>query len=746
MMPSQEDYLDSLLKGMSEGNDKINTNKEDAAAEDTESAAEASIEVLPSETESIPEAFDNPLQTENEVPTVEADTYSEVAEPDTTAIPEDAEPNIELTSIPEMSEPETADIDKMPGTSLEAFSDMSIADLEALSRLTESGTEVTPEISDLEEQEADIYSEIGDDIEERINMAAELPPVSEEFPDEDVMSMMEESDDSDLREIQELLKKSDNNEAIDSSVEELLMNSAEESEPSEILSGESQETREEKQRKKREEKEKAKAEKRAAAEAKKAEAAARKAARKAEKLKAKQLKKVESIEDAPMMSDDRMQTGDEQEFDASVLDAIVSEAGRAAAVSKDNDLSVEPFENPADGDDSLTNAMDEADEITWEKLPEETVWDDGMPTTADSEDIGIPDMEKLFESEALNEAGAEELIPELSEKAKTDSPKKKKNGILSRIFEFFTEEEEEEEENENIKLSQENQNILKELDSEKGKKKKKKDKKGRKNSENEEDDIPEKPSAKKKDAKKKESKKKPKIKKEKPGKEEPLIPEKKLTLKKMMPVFLVGVTVGILLFVFVNSAVDYTDKKTGREAFYEGDYQTCYQNLFGKELNETESVMFAKSKSILYIRLWLREYQMFAEEGDRVRGLDSLIQTIDDYPELYEYAQEWNAGEEVAAGYAEILNILQREYGMTEKQAIEIAELRKDEDYTRAVIAAAGGYKNSGTSSEETGNNNGETGEGESGGGEKEPDTGEILPDLLPEEEELEPLDFYDNQ
>lgn len=68
-----------------------------------------------------------------------------------------------------------------------------------------------------------------------------------------------------------------------------------------------------------------------------------------------------------------------------------------------------------------------------------------------------------------------------------------------------------------------------------------------------------------------------------------------------------------------NFLADYTAKRSGREAYYAGDYQTCYQNLMGKELDETEQVMYSQSESILTIRMWLREYEVFVNEGSELR-------------------------------------------------------------------------------------------------------------------------------
>jgi len=273
---------------------------------------------------------------------------------------------------------------------------------------------------------------------------------------------------------------------------------------------------------------------------------------------------------------------------------------------------------------------------------------------------------------------ADDLLPDISVSEDDEEGEKdeKPQGLFAKFMAFIMEEDEEPE-NEDIRLSKENQDIIDELDREKaGGSAKGKDKKKKK----------EKP---KKEPK---PKKPPKPKKEKPPKEEePVAPGSRLTLKKALPIILLGVTVGAVIFIFVNVSVDYADKQIARRAYREGNYEVCYQNLFGKKRNEEEALMFGKSESILYIRRWYREYEILATAGSEVEALDSLIQTVTKYPALYEYAYGWNAVAEVNAVYSNILNILNDRYGITELQALEIAAEEDDLEYTRIVTALAKG-------------------------------------------------------
>lgn len=431
------------------------------------------------------------------------------------------------------------------------------AKTDALARKDEnSKTEETPAVDDLRNMSED-------DIERLLNLGSGQDADEKKNQQEDVMNLLEESDDKDLQEIHDLLQKSDNHEEIadDSTA------SYQEEAPSEASGSDKKEER-------------------------RAKKEARRAAREAKKAQKKAAK----------------------------------EAKRAGKPKEE--------ENPED-------------------FPEE------------QEIADMPDLDKL-EAEASQEH---------------------KKGFFSRILDFLTEEDEEEEENEDIKLSQENKDILKEMDQEK-RKGKKKDKKASRKAQNASGEGKEEEGSRKK----KKAKKTPKKEKENlPLPEEARQPERRLPKKKVILVSLVCLSFGLTVIIIANVSGDYMNRMDGVEAYYSQDYMTCYQNLVGRNLNESEQVMLGKSESILRIRLWIREYELFVEEGLETEALDSLLQSVYAYPSLYEYAGQWNAQSEVTAEYAQILQILSEKYNLTQEQAQEIIAVPDDVEYTIIVTAISQG-------------------------------------------------------
>ena len=315
----------------------------------------------------------------------------------------------------------------------------------------------------------------------------------------------------------------------------------------------------------------------------------------------------------------------------------------------ENPVSENPVSEAADTETNGTSD-DELDALLAGAFPGQQ--DSAEESNAEPESSDIMDI--------LKAAGAD--IAEDAEQ------KKEKKGFFAKLLDLFTEEDEEEEENDQLKLSDENKQILEEMDKN-GKNGKKKEKKQKKEKKSKKEKQPKKP------------------KKEKTKKEAaPAVPEKKLSPKKIIPIVVVCISLGAVILIVGNFLTEYMSKKSGREAYYAGDYQTCYQNLFGRELNETEQVMYSKSESILTIRMWLREYEVFVNEGSELEALDSLLQAVHDYPSLLDYATQWNVQDEVTSAFEEILNILSEKYQLSQEEAQAIADISDNVEYTKNVM------------------------------------------------------------
>ena len=292
-----------------------------------------------------------------------------------------------------------------------------------------------------------------------------------------------------------------------------------------------------------------------------------------------------------------------------------------------------------------------------------------------------------FEFEAVDENGNPiEDIGELGLRDKSEEKKKeKKPGFLAKLLAFLTEEIDEEPEEEKS-----NEDILAEVDAEaleesKAKGKKKKDKKAKKKdkkasggegADGEGEGAPEEG----KKGKKPKKEKKPK----EPKEDKPKEPRKKI-LSTKATVGLVAFAATLVAAVVIVSTIlpEHSDLKEARKAYFEQDYKTTYENMYGKKLKSSDEILFRRSETILLLNRRWESYKNRMALGQEPKALDSLIEGVNLY-----YTLVQGDGAEVIEELNSILTLmtdtLDRVYGVSLQEAIDMNSLDKNE-YTDRI-------------------------------------------------------------
>lgn len=155
--------------------------------------------------------------------------------------------------------------------------------------------------------------------------------------------------------------------------------------------------------------------------------------------------------------------------------------------------------------------------------------------------------------------------------------------------------------------------------------------------------------------------------------------------KKTAGIFFVCI---MLMFALVAIIVNYSghaNRRLAEEAYNSGDYLECYQMLYGQHMDESQEVMFHKSEIILKMDLFWNRYENYTRENNLLEGLNKLVQFVFEYPDMREYASEWNCEKVVEETYVNVLNELYEEYRLEEQEAINIADIESDIDYTKTL-------------------------------------------------------------
>ena len=305
------------------------------------------------------------------------------------------------------------------------------------------------------------------------------------------------------------------------------------------------------------------------------------------------------------------------------------------------------------------------------------------------------------EEAAAEEAGGEleALLAETTEQEpEAEEAEEKKPGIFARLMNFLLESDEEDEDplaaevladsaGETGTVTDENKALLEELKEEDKKGKKKKDKKkGKKGKGGEEGEGEGEDSKKAKKKKKKEKKKKEE-------EETDLFapPEKKLSKKKVITVFVFCGTIAACIVLLVSFLPNYTEKREAHVAYDHQDYAQVYDLLYGKELDEQDEVLFQRSNLILQMNRKLTSYENYGSLDMRLESLNALIGGVARYQAILPEAETYNVVGEVSDIYAQILDRLSADFGVSESDALEIIALEDDVAYSQRLEAIISG-------------------------------------------------------
>ena len=327
-------------------------------------------------------------------------------------------------------------------------------------------------------------------------------------------------------------------------------------------------------------------------------------------------------------------------------------------------------------------------------------------------DEDLSDIEQLLSGGTLSEV--EEYDSDLTSSPKDNSTngksgkkEKKKESFLSKILNVLTEEIEEPKkgsvpEAAKTGVSKENLDILEELSAENKKKTKKakkeekqsqKTKKNAKNPAKKGDGEAEENGKDSKDKKAKKAKKaKKKLeKKDKPRKVEVITkPEKKLPRKRVLSTLVLCFSIMAGVLILQNVVTKSDNIKEAQFAYDRGDYATCFANLEIVERNEEEEALYQKSMIIMSVQRKWDSYNNFSLMNNETEALNSLLEGVKEYREQEAAAIEWNVHSQITAVYQDILSVLQG-YGLSQEDVEEILGYESKVTYTKRLDSIVNG-------------------------------------------------------
>ncbi len=307
---------------------------------------------------------------------------------------------------------------------------------------------------------------------------------------------------------------------------------------------------------------------------------------------------------------------------------------------------------------------------------------------------GMSDIEQLLTGGAFDVQGELETVSEESgdKKGKDTKKKEKKESLFAKVYAMLTEEDEDEiPEAKATGITDENKSILEELskeDKKKAKKEKKEKKKKDKNAKNQKEGEEDLEEDNKKVKKKKEKKKKEK--KVKTRKVVEIDTDKKLSRKRVMSIFALCFSILAAIIILQKATLVTSNLKETVWAYDNNDYTTCYQNLLGVDRNEKEEEIFQKSAIIMSVQRKLDSYQHFMMMGLEVEALNSLLEGVVVYREQQDAAREWDVTTQITEIYQVICDKLSV-FGVSDEDVEEILGYDSKVTYTKRLDSIVNG-------------------------------------------------------
>ncbi|WP_408071481.1 hypothetical protein [Butyrivibrio sp. JL13D10] len=393
-------------------------------------------------------------------------------------------------------------------------------------------------------------------------------------------------------------------------------------------------------------------------------------------------------------SDSEAEAGESEPADVEMpdLDAIMNSLASDDVEDVESTAHIDEKEGGGADEISLDDmGLGDEGEAGGEEAPPEDILEsmgeEGLDDIGLSDDI--PDPDEVNDNGGDYDEIALRLGEEPSEDEEGGKKKKKKRPpfiflIFAALFKVLTQTDEDlnpkSEEDELASLTDENQKVLDELSAEDGKKAKKEKKKK------------EKPPKKEKTPKEKKPKppKKEKPKKEKKPAPDDGEPEKALAPKKVAIAMLFAFSIGVLFSLPAILLPGKIIMGRANSAYEKEDYATAYKLLYGKALNEEQSLMYHKARVMTSAQYYLNAYKNYKSMKMEDEALDILLISMKTKDTIIKEAEEFQVAAEVQSVYSNIESTLSTDYGLSAQDIKDINSIESKAEYTKRIMETTG--------------------------------------------------------
>ena len=129
-------------------------------------------------------------------------------------------------------------------------------------------------------------------------------------------------------------------------------------------------------------------------------------------------------------------------------------------------------------------------------------------------------------------------------------------------------------------------------------------------------------------------------------------------------------------------------KRAANSYFELGKYTQAYQEILGTNLKEKDPDTYNKIKTVMQVQRAINAYNNYNEMNYYPDALNALLRGIQRYDANLESARELDVVSDMDQCKAQILSLLNSEFGVSESEAYALLALDKNQ-YTSQVVQLA---------------------------------------------------------
>jgi len=154
-------------------------------------------------------------------------------------------------------------------------------------------------------------------------------------------------------------------------------------------------------------------------------------------------------------------------------------------------------------------------------------------------------------------------------------------------------------------------------------------------------------------------------------------------------IFLFFIMIAVFIVVGTNIFSYSIGIRNAERNFKKQKYTEAYNEIYGLDVKDEDIVLYDRIMTVMYVQKQLNSYDNYIRNNDRPNALDSLLKGLVRYEKYIELAIELDVDSDLDFVRGKILIEMEKEFELTEQEAMEIIQSDSRIEYSKRVYDVA---------------------------------------------------------